>query len=296
MNRFLALGAFFVITVSAAGDPRRDLRSDVKNLNVRYATEHYALAGTTSDAKLENYGEALEYVYREYAMGFGELFDQQEADASKDADKRFNVVILATADEYTEFAKAYFRDGMEHSTGLFAASASLLIIRDGGDRENTYGTLFHEAFHQFAHRYILAIPTWLNEGLATYYGTARPGRSGLAFNRPRSDLFRLVRNAATNRKLIPLRELMESSQAAFYDQTPIDGLGCSHKTLCYAQSYTLASYMINDREGREHLRSYLRKLSSVKTSDDARQVTSAVFTDELLDAMVTPWIAHVNRR
>ena len=54
--------------------------------------------------------------------------------------------------------------------------------------------------------------------------------------------------------------------------------------------------MINDREGREYLRSYLRKLSSVKTSDDARQVTSAVFTDELLDAMVTPWIAHVNRR
>ncbi len=89
---------------------------------------------------------------------------------------------------------------------------------------------------------------------------------------------------------------MESSQAAFYNPTPIEGLDCSHKTLCYAQSYTLASYMINDKEGRGHLRSYLRKLSNVKTSDGARQVTSAMFTDKLLNALVTPWLAHVNQR
>ena len=63
MSRSLALAALLAIAFSATGDPRRDLRSDLKNLNVRYTTEHYALAGTTRAAKLRTYGEALEYVY-----------------------------------------------------------------------------------------------------------------------------------------------------------------------------------------------------------------------------------------
>ncbi len=295
MNRSLALAACLAMTATAAGGSQRDLRSDLKNLNVRYTTEHYALAGTAADAKLQHYGEALEYVYREYATGFSELLEKQDAGSDKDAVARFNVVVLATADEYTEFTEAYFQGGMEHTTGIFVASVNLLIIRDTGDREDTYGTLFHEAFHQFAHRYVRAIPIWLNEGVATYYGTARPGPNGLVFNRPESAFFALVRNAASGSKLVPLRELMESSQAAFYNQAPVAGLRCSHKMLCYAQSYTLASYLINDGDGREHLRTYLRKLSAVTTSAAARQVTREMFTDKLLSAMVTPWLAHVSR-
>ena len=294
MDISLALTALLAINISAVENPKRNLQGDLKKLNVRLNTEHYALAGTINDAKLGNYGEALEYVYREYATGFGGLFDQQDVEVGKDAAERFNVVILAKTAEYTEFTKAYFRDGAEHTSGIFVPSAKLLIIRDGRDRDDTYATLFHEAFHQFARRYIRAIPTWLNEGLATYYGTASPKHGGLVFNRPRFDLFRHVRNAAASRKLIPLRELMESSQTSFYNLTPIEGLGCTHKQLCYAQSYTLVNYMINDRDGREHLRSYIRKLSEAKTSKGARQITNAMFTDKLLNAMVSPWIAHVN--
>ena len=52
MSRTLALAALLAIAFSTAGDPKRDLRSDLKNLNVQYTTEHYALAGTTSAAKL----------------------------------------------------------------------------------------------------------------------------------------------------------------------------------------------------------------------------------------------------
>lgn len=283
-----------IILCSVAGQDR-DLHSDLEDLNVRHTTAHYALAGTVSDDKLRDYGKALELAYREYANGFGELLDRQEKNRAGGEGERFRVVILAKSAEYEEFTRAYFGEGAEHSTGQFVAVAMLLIIRDSEDRKLTYGTLFHEAFHQFARRYIPAMPIWLNEGLATYYGSARPVRGGLVFDRGQSGFFRLVQDATRKGQLVPLRELMASTQAAFYEQSPVDGLTANRKTLCYAQSYTLASYMINDNAGRDFLRTYMRALSEVDTTEDAQRVTREVFTDKLLDAMTTPWLAHVGQ-
>ncbi len=115
------------------------------------------------------------------------------------------------------------------------------------------------------------------------------------FDRPLTGYFRLVQRAVDNRKLIPLRELMDSTQRAFYDQSPVEGINASHRSLCYAQSYTLAGYLINDKQGRTHLRGYIRKLSKAKTFKDARRVTRETFTDKLLESMVKPWLTHVRR-
>lgn len=285
----------FALSFDAAIAQTRDLHTDLKDLNVRHTTAHYLLAGTVSDATLQHYGQALELAHKEYAKGFDELLDERNAGARKATVERFNVVILAKAAEYRELTGAYFGEAAEHSTGMFVPAEKLLIIRDSRNREQTYGTLFHEAFHQFARRHIPAMPTWIDEGLATYYGTARPVRGGLRFNRPHSGYIHAVRMAAKRGKLIPLRALMASTQSAFYDQSPVEGLTMSHKMLCYAQSYTLVSYMVNDPDGRAHLRTYLRRLSEVEKSEDARRVTGEMFSDELLEAIVNPWLAHVDR-
>ena len=55
---------------------------------------------------------------------------------------------------------------------MFVPNADLLLIHDQGSFTETCGIVFHEAFHQFMHRYIKDPPTWLNEGLATFYGCA----------------------------------------------------------------------------------------------------------------------------
>ncbi len=295
MNRLIPTAAVFAFLSATLPGQQRDLKSDLSNLNERHKTAHYVLAGTVSDAKLKHYGQALEFVYREYAKGFGDLLDRPKTKKGDEASERFKVVIIAKAAEYEEFTKAYFGTAAEHSAGLFVPSANLLVILDRPDAKDTYGTLFHEAFHQFARRHVPAIPIWLNEGLATYYGSARPLRGALVFDRPLIGYFRLVQRAVDNRKLIPLRELMDSTRQAFYDQSPVEGINTSHKSLCYAQSYTLASYLINDKEGRVHLRGYIRKLSESKTLKDARRVTRETFTDKLLNAIVKPWLAHVKR-
>lgn len=296
MNLRLTVTAVACVAVNAAGDPQRDLRSDLQSLNVRITTEHYELAGTVSDEKLDRYGQALEFIHREYAHGFSELIQKPTLrDSKENAEKPFKVVILATAAEYEEFTQAYFSAHAEHTSGLFVSSVDLLIIRDGRKFEHTTGTLFHEAFHQFASRYVSAIPTWLNEGMAAYYGTARATGGGLVFDKPRADQAAIVRNVAKNKKLVPLRRLLDFSPVAFYDQSPVPGLTITHRTLCYAQSYTLISYLINDRDGREHLRAFVRKLSGATSDDDVRHITHDMFPDKLLDAMVVSWLAHVAR-
>lgn len=275
----------------------RDLLGDIGDLNIRHTTDHYALAGTVQDQKLVEYGRALEYIYEEYSTGFEELIAGAQDDRSRRPDRktRFKVVILATDAEYEEFAGAYFGDFAEHTRGLFISQVQLLVIRDEPASHQTYEILFHEAFHQFIHRYIPAVPIWLNEGLATYYGTARPTRSGLVFDRPRSAYFKVVRNGVDAKSLIPLRELMLFDHRAFYLPQPVEGLSVTRRVLAYAQAYTLITYILQDRPGQDHLRRHLRDLAGAATAADVRRITLRDFDDSLLDSMVPDWLAMVNR-
>jgi hypothetical protein len=317
------IGLIFAVAPGGTEAQTGDLRTDLADLNIRHRTEHYAIAGTVTDDRLVEYGRCLEYIYQEYATGFSGLLEQSNnqtgtAGVGKQARRRsvrdrrtversdrpespppeqlFKVVILATDAQYAEFGQAYFGERAEHTRGMFVPAAELLLIRDEPASRQTYEVLFHEAFHQFAHRHVLFIPVWLNEGLATYYGTARPTKSGLAFDQPRVWYFGVVKDARAVGKLIPLDELMLSDASTFYDREPIAGLSHDRTTLSYAQSYTLVAYMLNDRHGPDHLRKYIRALAGAGSRAAARQVTQRHFEDKLLDAMVPPWLDYVNRR
>ena len=229
------IGLLLAVAPGGAEAQTGDLKTDLGDLNIRHRTKHYALAGTVTEDRLVEYGRCLEYIHEEYATGFAELLgrpsDQPRASKKDPADRQhprksgrsvngerhkqalpvdgaFKVVILATDADYREFGEAYFDGRAEHTRGLFVPSAELLLIRDEPASHQTYEVLFHEAFHQFAQRYVRIMPIWLNEGLATYYGTARPTKTGLVFDRPRSAYFGVIKNARAVGKLIPLDELM----------------------------------------------------------------------------------------
>lgn len=225
----LALAGF--LTPADAQAQAGGLGARLKDLNVRVRTPHYALAGTVSEKTLQEYGKALEFIYREYAAGFAELVKNEPASAAEpntprkkaatparknqpkgaaaqpedpnnapvetldqdDPAKRFRVLIFGTDEEYQTFGKEFLAGSTEHSGGMFIGSLNLLLIRDRGNLDDTRSVLFHEAFHQFMHRYVVNPPTWLNEGLAMYYGSAEPTRSGLKFTDPPGGFWKLVR-------------------------------------------------------------------------------------------------------
>jgi len=282
----------------------RDLREDLHDLNVRHRTAHYALAGTVSDEQLQEFGRCLEYIHAEYVRGFAGLLQETRAGASGDIGRndaeadsaRFSVVILATREQYEEFRRAYFSGASEHTSGLYVPSARLLLISAAGEADRAYEVIFHEAFHQFADRHIPLMPIWVNEGLATYYGTARPTPRGLEFVYPRRDLYHLVRDAASAKQLIPFDELLYFDQSAFYRQDAVPGVGFTRKPLCYAQAYSLCAYMLSDSAGREHLQEYLRALARARSPKQARQATAESFPPQLLKSLVPAWLEMVNRR
>jgi hypothetical protein len=296
------LGVSWVVaqSVQALGG---DLRGDLTRLNVRHVTAHYELAGTVSNARLEEYGRCLEYIYAEYARGFGELVPGKVFPVSGRPGAvprgpqlpRFRVIVFDRQAEYDEFARANFDGTAEHTRGLFVPGAELLLIRDEADSAETYETLFHEAWHEFVHRFVPWMPIWLNEGLAVHYGTARPTAGGLAFDRPPRHYYRIVESAALAGQLIPLRTLLGADRAWFYESARVPGLEVDRRTLCYAQSYTLAAYMVFDEQGREHLRRFIRRLAGARDEGDVAWITRELFPEELLGRMVPAWLEHVRK-
>lgn len=296
------------LVVAAPGvvksDPR-NLSADLLNLNVRLTTEHYSLAGTVNDARLNDFAAALEFIHAEYATGFAELFANLEsaelnapreaANSAANKAQRFSVVILAKEGEYKEFTQAYFDRRVEHTRGLFVPSVDLLVILDFGDASETYTTLFHEAFHQFLHRHVPYAPMWVNEGLATYYETARPTGGGLAFDRKRDEFFQVVKEAADAKLLIPFDILLAAGQREFYEPVKMPTLRFPRSVIYYAQSYTLCAYILSDNEGRMLLRRYLQTLAAATSDGDAARITAETFPETLLEALVTPWLQYVNK-
>jgi hypothetical protein len=257
------------------------------------------LAGTVSDAQLKEFGIVLEYIHREYARGFDELINKTEAvkpnNNESAEDQRFQVTIFKTAVQYQEFGQAYFGERVEHTAGMYVPAVKLLIISATSSKEESYRILFHEAFHQFMHRHIPYAPTWVNEGLATYYGAARPTRRGLAFDRRDDQYFRIVREVATAKQLIPLQKLMVSEPAEFYSHLGIDDIPYDLATLAYAQSYTLCASLLADPNARQHLRKYLRELARVDSNMEAKLTVQRYYPNGLLASMSGKWLKFVYR-
>ncbi len=276
-----------------------DLFVDLDDLNLRKTTAHYALAGTVSDAKLDEFSRCLEYIYAEYAKGFAELIRGEDKGRRRakrsDTPDPFRVVILATRDEYQAFVRPYFGETAEFSAGLYVHVAKLLVISAHGSMDDTYDTLFHESFHQFLHRYVPFAPIWIHEGLATHYGTAQATRRGLVFKQPERRFYRIVTMVSEAKDLIPLNELMTQSSQEFQSGKLHAGGTIDHRTLSYAQSYTLCMYMLNDDAGREHLQNYLRALALAKSPAQATRVTNEHFPKQTLNAMVPGWLALAKR-
>jgi hypothetical protein len=304
-----------------------DLKDKLQELNVRLTTDHYVLAGTVTDARLEVYARALEYIHHEYETGFAELLDDQqqaphtaargrsrraksdrardrraEPDLTRTLDQedeqaRFPVIVFNNRQQYLDFGEA-FLSGSEHSIGKYIPSCKLLLILDQGNFEDTTEVLFHEAFHQFLHRYVRNPPTWIDEGLATHYGNARPTSSGLSFRRPPPLRWKLVRKLIQTKQAIPLWDVVSASQSTFYNPVPVHVSGFENvtlKSIYYAEAYTLVHTLLSDRSGRERLCDYLRALAD----DDGRraaQITREYFGPEVCEHMMPFWIRHVESR
>jgi hypothetical protein len=289
-----AAAAVALLATSALAAPPPEIQARLKQMPFRVQTEHYVLLADVKAVRLDRYADALEKMYHEYETGFAQLLQQKKFSSSE----RFPVAFFAVKSDYDRFGDQYLGGQTESSIGMFLPRADMLIIHDQGSCSETCGVVFHEAFHQFMHRYIPNAPTWLDEGLATYYGYARLTDGGLSFSKPPRDRWELVRRAIAQRKFIPLWDLVSFSQADFYRLDPVQLAGYSgvdRMGLCYAEAYTLIHLLLSDPGGRDRLQAYIADLAAANGKNyDA--VTRNYFGPDTCDYLTPHWIRHVNSR
>jgi len=308
----------------------------IEDLEIRHRTEHYAIAATDSveQKRLEEYGRALEYIYKEYKKGFSKLLaaekkpgrgpsrnkppvDDDSGDAPpkpgprasakgrndvadpEDDDKRLRVIVFGDDKEYQKFGKAYLNGATEHSDGMFVPGLRALLLITSKDRKQPYRTLFHEAFHQFINEYIKNPPVWLNEGLAEYYEIAEPTATGLVWNKTPREWFDLMRKVIQFKAAIPLADITHATRAEFYDTAveKIPGFGDSlvRRQLYYAESFTLIHMLLNDKTGVQRIQNYIRDLAK----DDGRstlQITDRYFDRKTCERLSPAWVKYINNR
>lgn len=124
----------------------------------RYETRYYILQ---TDLPVE---QAREVALRMTAMA--EEYWQRTRDFSGTIRQKFDFHVYCRAEDY--FASGAPRG----SAGVFDGHSLKAVAGEKLDN-NTWHTIQHEGFHQFAHHVIGGdLPIWVNEGLAEYFGEA----------------------------------------------------------------------------------------------------------------------------
>lgn len=172
-------------------------------------------------------------------------------------------VILATADERSmrRFAPGQFEGkDPKRSAGIFNQGQDrnyvLLRLDVSHQADQAYFVVFHEYTHQVVHQNFPMLPTWLDEGIADYYGTTELHAKQIYLGR-----LPLGHLATLRRGRMPLKELLTATHDSPHYQE-----GSKAGTF-YAQSWALTHYLFMDEEARKTglLAAYLRALSH--TSD-----------------------------
>lgn len=170
--------------------------------------------------------------------------DEQRSTAAIDALElgKLSVVRLCKNEEMY-----YQYGGRKGTSGYFSPMQAELLIYDdkaGEGRDNTWGVLNHEGFHQYTFAFFgnVSPQSWFNEGTGDYY-------YGFDFNAktkkftPKKALGRQDNVLLIKDKLVPLQRLVTLTQAEFYNPTEF-GLQAWGT---YAQGWSLIWFL---REGK----------------------------------------------
>jgi hypothetical protein len=152
---------------------------------------------------------------------------------------QFPFFLYRSAEDY------HANGGPPGTAGLFVVDekgARLLAIAGQKTTLNTWHTVQHEGFHQFAHAVIGGhIPTWLNEGLAEYFGESIFTGDGFVTGIiPPWRLARLKREFDDD-QLKSVHDIMETSSEKWLMEMNIRN---------YDQAWSMVHFLVNAENGK----------------------------------------------
>jgi len=194
------------------------------------------------------------------------------------------LIIFAPRDEYSmkAMAPAFWKPSGTKPAGLFQKrwERQYAVVRLDQDLPGKYNVVYHEYVHSLLHANFRWLPTWLDEGLADFYGSTRFEQTKMYVGAPSTRVYHL--KGAT---LIKLDELISENPWRKFrnDDRQID--------LFYSESWALVHYMIfgPEMEQGKKLEKFFTKLEEREDQKKAFQEVFGNFKDmeDSLAAYVT---------
>ncbi|MGI9054242.1 MAG: DUF1570 domain-containing protein, partial [Pyrinomonadaceae bacterium] len=204
-------------------------------INVR--SKNFNLIGNASEKDIRGVATKLE----QFRETFRLLFPKAKFNASIET----NVVVFKNDSSYNPF-KPKRADGKTDKwiAGYFQPGEDLnyITLSTEGDKEDTYGTIFHEYVH-----YLLdtnfgksEVPPWFNEGLAEFYQTFKiKDDQVVTLGLIQDNHLQLLQQT----KLIPLETFFKINNYSLHQN------GNHSRSIFYAQAWALIHYLIRGNDG-----------------------------------------------
>ena len=247
------------------------------------STEHFEVMTNVSDEFAQLVARRLE-IYRSFLTRMIPPREGQVSPVSR-------VWIFDARREYNVFAGTMMSRTAEHTAGVYHPAIRTLLLFDDVDRDATFDTLYHEAFHQYLDKLNRTTPIWFNEGMAEFFGAVELDDTkviGVGLHHERLTELRLALRDAPER--IPdLDEIALMPKVDFYDR--------DEASLHYAVAWSLCHFFMTgrDSDATELFRLYSRAIFAGKSGEDAYAASFGAEGARPVDSFRSSWLRHVRR-
>ena len=235
-TRFLKETGFLVLTTAflllAASTPCLAARE--KALPYHALTPHYYIETDVSDEFADDIGDFMDNLYSAYLKVFNNIQPNWAA--------RLRVRILKDREDYIKEVG----EKMSWSGGCYRGRyAGILTSLGKGSPAGVKHVLQHEGFHQFFDKFIGPGATWVNEGLATYFGSGIVEGDKIRLGSVYAGTIKGVQEAMDKDKALSLKDLVlvTGSQWA-------ENMSEKEKPPEYAQAMLLVHFLVHGYDGR----------------------------------------------
>jgi tetratricopeptide (TPR) repeat protein len=232
---------------------------------VEVTTPHFSVMSDDSEKAARRIADQFEQIRSLYSRALSHNLR---------LDPGIPILILAGKNEksLSQLIPEYWAEkGHTHPAGIFVAGTekNFIALRTDVQGEFPYLTIYHEYVHLIVSLNFQHFPLWLNEGFATFFGSATvAGKAGKLGQPNESELFVLSQT-----KLLPLDVLFRvGHDSPYYNE--------AEKTnIFYAESWALVHYLMTDEVRKKKENQIDKYIGLVESGGDPVDSAKVAFGD-----------------
>ncbi len=220
---------------------------------------------------LSNAGEGEARKLADQFEQFREMFHTAFPAFRLDLGKPLLIFVVKNEDGLKVLLPGYWEvKGRVHPAGFFmpGEERDFVAVRSNAETENPYHVVYHEYTHAIMNLNFQALPIWLGEGLAEYFGNSTILDKEVHVGKVAEEHLQTLQS----NRLIPIDVLLQAdAHSPYYNEENRAGV-------FYAESWAIVHYLLVDPEARKRqlLNTFLKEWD---TSGDQMQAAQKTFGD-----------------